>query len=63
MCQPVFGYIQLLLSKIAFKQLAKSIFVTPPSLLEAVFMLQAIKAISSDHLQICKPRACAVHDT
>ena len=38
----------------AFKQLVKSIFVTITSLLEGVFMFQVIKAISSDHLEICK---------
>jgi len=38
----------------AFKQLPKSIFLTPTSLLERVFMFQVIKAISSDHLQMCE---------
>jgi hypothetical protein len=42
------------LQSAAFKQLAKSIFVTPTSLLEGVFMLQVIKAISSDHLEMYK---------
>jgi hypothetical protein len=64
-CQPVFGYIQLLLSEIAFKQSAKSILVTPPSLLEGGFMLRVIKNIFSDQLQICKTAhaRCMIPDT
>jgi hypothetical protein len=41
------------LQSVAFKQLAKSIFGMPTSLLERVFMFEVIKVISSDNLQMC----------